>query len=414
VVTVQGFEAAEHEVTGAALLGFAVGWAVLAWSSSRWTDQPQRWALAGAAWTGLVGLALVVFSPSVDTMGTLGWIWPPALLVLVVWMALQARRRLRSRVRFWLVYPTLAVMALVAIAGAVGTVLESMAPGGQAAAGQMVDVGGHRLYLHCTGSGSPTVLLSNGLGEHTASWAWISPSVARDTRICAYDRAGQGRSEAAAEPQDGEQVAADLHTMLDRAHITGPYVLAGHSIGGVYNLIFAARYPTQVAGVVLLDSATPHQFTALPNYSSFYSTWSRVSPLLPSLARMGLGRVAFGTNFGGLPSAARDEERAIAATARELTSQRLEFGQLPTTYKQAQGAALNGKPLVVITAGQGQAPGWSAAQDALAGLSTNALHRTVTQATHATLLEDQDLSSQSSRAILQAVQAARSDTPLTP
>ena len=130
---------------------------------------------------------------------------------------------------------------------------------------------------------------------------------------------------------------------------------------------------------------------------------------------MGLGRVASGTSFGGLPSAARDEERAIASTARELTSQRLEFGQLPTSYKQAQAvAALNGKPLVVLTAGQGQAPGWSAAQDALAGLSTNAVHRTVTQATHATLLEDEDLSSQSSRAILQAVQAARSDTPLTP
>jgi pimeloyl-ACP methyl ester carboxylesterase len=293
----------------------------------------------------------------------------------------------------------------------VETVLESTTTSAPATARQMVDVGGHRLYLQCTGTGSPTVLLSNGLGEHTTSWAWIAPSVARDTQVCSYDRAGQGRSEAPAQPQDGQQVAADLHTLLDRAQISGPFVLVGHSVGGVYDITFAARYPTQVAGMVLLDSASPHQFTALPNYSSFYSTWGRISPLLPSLARIGLARLALGTGFGGLPPAARDQERAIASTARDLNSQRLEFGQLPTAYKQAQvGAVLGGKPLIVVTAGQGQDPGWFAAQDALARLSTNTAHRTVADATHTALLQDQDLSRQSTRAILDVIQAARSGT----
>ena len=87
--------------------------------------------------------------------------------------------------------------------------------------------------------------------------AWIAPAVARDTRVCVYDRAGRGWSDAADGPQDAVQTATDLHTLLDRAHIPGPYVLAGHSFGGLYVLTFAATYPDQVAGLVLLDSTAP-------------------------------------------------------------------------------------------------------------------------------------------------------------
>jgi pimeloyl-ACP methyl ester carboxylesterase len=86
---------------------------------------------------------------------------------------------------------------------------------------------------------------------------WISPAVARDSKVCVYDRAGRGWSEAADGPQDGVQTAGDLPTLLDRAHAPGPYVLAGHSFGGLYILTFAANYPDQVAGMVLLDSTAP-------------------------------------------------------------------------------------------------------------------------------------------------------------
>jgi pimeloyl-ACP methyl ester carboxylesterase len=87
--------------------------------------------------------------------------------------------------------------------------------------------------------------------------ACIAPAVALDSRVCVYDRAGRGWSDAAAGPQDATQTAADLHTLLDRAHIPGPYVLAGHSFGGLHILAFAANYPDQVAGMVLLDSTAP-------------------------------------------------------------------------------------------------------------------------------------------------------------
>src|SRR2546421_7193927 len=124
----------------------------------------------------------------------------------------------------------------------------------------------------------------------------MAPAVGRTTRVCVSARAGQGRSADAA-AQDGVQLATDLHALLDRAGEKGPYVLAGHSVGGIYNLTFAARYPDQVAGMVLVESASPQQFTALPDYAGFYSLWGRVAPLLPSLARTGLARVTFGTGF---------------------------------------------------------------------------------------------------------------------
>jgi pimeloyl-ACP methyl ester carboxylesterase len=105
--------------------------------------------------------------------------------------------------------------------------------------------------VNCTGSGGPTVVLEPGLGEVSPAMGWIAPVVARDTRVCVYDRAGRGWSDTADGPQDAVQTTTDLHTLLDHAHIPGPYVLAGHSFGGPYILTFAATYPDQVAGMVL-------------------------------------------------------------------------------------------------------------------------------------------------------------------
>jgi pimeloyl-ACP methyl ester carboxylesterase len=107
--------------------------------------------------------------------------------------------------------------------------------------GQLIDVGGHRLHLYCTGSGSPTVILEPGLDGVSSDFAWTTPAVARDSRVCVYDRAGRGWSDATGRsPQDAAQIAADLQMLLDHAHIPGPYVLAGHSFGGLYLQTFAA------------------------------------------------------------------------------------------------------------------------------------------------------------------------------
>jgi pimeloyl-ACP methyl ester carboxylesterase len=405
--------ATEPVVLGATMLAFAFGWGMLAVVSARRTSQPQRWARVPAAAMAIVGTGLLVAQPDDQVMSTLGWIWPPAVLALAIWMMRSVRRALHSRTRNWLVQPVCAVLAIAAVGGGVETVFESMDHSLQAPAGQTYQVNGHKMFLHCTGTGSPTVLLSSGFGERSPSWSWIVNSVASTTRVCVYDRAGEGWSESVGHPQDGIELATDLHATLAAAGVNGPYVLAGHSVGGTYNMIFAARYPAEVAGMVLLDSATPEQFTALPNYPAFYSAYRRVSGVLPTLARLGIGRIVAATQFSGLPAQARQQEQAFAATARDFRGMNDEWSQLPTAFTQAKALTTFGaKPLIVLTASKDQEAGWSDAQDKLALLSTNSVHRTIDGATHAELLVDQRFAQQSSTAIVQVVAAARTHAAL--
>ncbi len=128
--------------------------------------------------------------------------------------------------------------------------------------GQMVDVGDHRLHLYCTGAPdpgvetSPTVILDAGLGGYSHDWLRVQPQVAQFARVCAYDRAGYAWSDPGPPPRDSRQVVADLHALLTNANVPPPYVLVGHSFGGLNARFYAKQYPDQVAGVVLVD-ATP-------------------------------------------------------------------------------------------------------------------------------------------------------------
>ncbi len=129
--------------------------------------------------------------------------------------------------------------------------------------GQMVDVGGYRLHINCVGTGSPTVVIESGLGDWSASWSAVQSQAARTTRVCTYDRAGMGFSEPGPLPRTAARFAEELHTLLQRADIPGPYILAGHSAGGYTVRLFAAAYPAEVAGVVLIDSTTPARMRRL-------------------------------------------------------------------------------------------------------------------------------------------------------
>ena len=404
--------ATEHVITGSALLAFATGWTMLAVLSTRMSSQPQRWAFVPAGAMGLVGTALLLFAPGDDALRVLGWIWPVPLLALAVWIAVASRRHLQSRTRAWLLYPVVAFLALSAVGGGYETVQLGLDRSAYAMPGQSYDVGGHRLHLNCTGTGSPTVVLLNGLGETSPEWAWITTAVTADTRVCAYDRAGQGWSDDAAGPQDGAAIAADLHTLLERAKEPGPYVLVGHSSGGPYAMTYAARYPDQVAGLVLLDATSPEAFTVLPDFPSTYSVMRRLLGVAPSLARLGLGQVVNATDGASLPAPAGDEAHAFATSPRNRRSQRDEHSQLPAALTQAKALTdFGGKPLAVVTAGEGQQAGWSAAQDRMAALSTNSVHR-VAPATHMSLLSDKSDSTYSVRAIADVVRSVRTRSPL--
>jgi pimeloyl-ACP methyl ester carboxylesterase len=388
----------ENDVTGAVLCGFALGWAMLAVLSVRFTDQPQRWAAAPALILGLGGLLLVTVGSAVREV--LDWVWPPALLALAIWMVIHARRQLRSRSRRLLLYPVIAALALASAGGGYATLGAAADAKAYPMPGQLIDVGGHRLHLNCTGSGSPTVVLEPGAGGVSSDLWRITPAVARETRVCVYDRAGRGWSEPADTPQGAAKIAIDLHTLLQRGNVPGPHVLAGHSFGGLYVLTSAARYPEDVAGIVLVDSTAPASAAspgATPSGDGgSYDLTGRVSAMVSTSARLGLGRLV------GVP------------TASHLRSTIDEYIHAGASSQQA--AALRDfadKPLVVLTAGSGSADSWLAAQDAMATLSTNSAHRVVDGATHASLIADEEDAATTTRAILDVVSSVRNATPLT-
>ena len=403
--------AEERAVTGAILCGFALGWAMLAVFSVRFTDQPQRWAAAPALLMGVGGLLLVGFGSPVHQV--LNWVWPPAMLALAVWMIVRVHRRLHSRGGRWLLYPVIAMLALASIGGGYETLGEAADARAYPMPGQLIDVGGHSLHLRCTGSGTPTVVLEPGAGGMSSILGWVAPAVARDTRVCVYDRAGRGWSEPADTAQDGAQIATDLHTLLQLGHVPGPYVLAGHSFGGLYVLRFAARYPDEVAGMVLVDSTAPASAakpgTPSPGHGGSDDVMSRVSALVSTSARLGLGRLYAQSDFGSLPPRSRDEVRASVATASTLRSTIDEYVQATASTEQA--AALGDfadKPLIVLTAGSGHDAAWSAAQNRMARLSTNSVHRIIDGAAHEDLIADEEDAAATTQAILDVVSSVRS------
>jgi pimeloyl-ACP methyl ester carboxylesterase len=398
----------EPQIIGSALLGLGIGFALLAFASTRRTNQPQQWAVAPGAATALVGVSLLTLAPGERFLDLASWVWPVLVAMLVVWSFRGARRSLANWSRRALLYPALVVLSLLALGGAAGTLMAATSSNPTPASGRTYLANGHRLYLNCVGSGSPTVVLFSGLGEWTPNWAWVQANVAATTRVCAFDRAGEGWSGGNAVRQNGHQLAADLHALLRVAHVPGPYVLAGHSVGGTYALTYAAQYPRQVAGVALIDSATPYQFD-LPGYPSFYSMWKRASALLPSAARTAMGRIALRSGFGLLPPRARDAARAFNSSPHQLTASRIEFLQLPTVFNEAKAVrSLHGTPLAVLTATVGEMRGWAAAQDKLAQLSTNSTHHTVAGASHEALLEDKNFARATARAITEVVSRAQS------
>ncbi len=375
----------EATITGAILIGFAIGWALLAHLSMRTGDGAHRWAAVPATALGLSGAALIILTPNSQTLDTLGWIWPPLLLALVLWMTAQARREPPTRRRSWLLYPVFAVMALAAIGGSYETLQASSDSGAAPVAGdRLVDVGGHRLNIRCTGSGTPTVVLEPGLGEPASAIAnWIAPEVARTTRVCVYDRAGHGRSDIAPDAD----AARDLHVLLERAHVPGPYVLAGHSLGGMFVLSYAHRYPSQVGGVVLLDSMHPRQTHTAADMAP-------VLDLVPTVARTGLARLLVDPKEGEPAAQARQFVRDVEQMPAQLD-------------RAAQLKTLGSRPLGVVTAATGTEPGWTQHQNGLAALSTHTFHRTIAGSTHQSLIDDPKHAAASSRAIHDVVLAVR-------
>jgi pimeloyl-ACP methyl ester carboxylesterase len=134
--------------------------------------------------------------------------------------------------------------------------------------GKLIDVGGWRLHLNCTGearASQPTVILEAGVGDFSVEWSLVQPGVAKFARVCSYDRAGDGWSELGPHPRTLRQIVYELHTLLDKGGVKAPIVLVGHSYGGWLVRLYAATYPADVAGMVLVEAGADNPWRILPD-----------------------------------------------------------------------------------------------------------------------------------------------------
>ncbi|HZW28003.1 MAG TPA: alpha/beta hydrolase [Trueperaceae bacterium] len=249
------------------------------------------------------------------------------------------------------------------------------------APGQLVDVGGRNLHVYCVGDGSPTVVLEAGLGDGSINFRALQTRIAAFTRVCAYDRAGYGWSDEAEDARDLEAIVADLHALLEGAGEEGPYVLAGHSLGGLIALGYAKARPGDVVGVVLIDSSHPHQMDRLAAVPELVTA--------QELEIEGLAAAIDMAESGGLPPdavrpnappvlapALQDEWARLFVQPKQLRAAVAEFRALDATLAQAAAALdLGDLPVTVVSRGvgvEGQLP--AEALEAL-GLTPDVLRR---------------------------------------
>jgi pimeloyl-ACP methyl ester carboxylesterase len=247
----------------------------------------------------------------------------------------------------------------------------------------------------------------------SAQWVWVQQEVSGTTRVCAYDRAGMGWSERGSEPRDAKQISSELHTLLESAAIEqGPYVLVGHSFGGLYMQTYAARYPDEVAGVSLVESSQPDQFSHRPEARDSYEPQKfAVSSLL---ARLGVFRLLYKLIPAPpeLPQHQRAQIDALSPSTRQVSTTALELRATPQTTTQTRSLRnLGDKPLAVVSAGT-QETGWLELQDDLATLSTNSMHRVVEGATHTSVVDERSDAQATSAAIVEVVTAVRNGRPV--
>jgi len=264
---------------------------------------------------------------------------------------------------------------------------------------------GRRMNLYCEGRGAPVVVLDSGLGDGAWSWASVQDQMSAKTRVCAYDRAGYGRSSPGPAPRDSKAIVADMAAMLKAAREPGPYVLVAHSLGSFDARLFAFTHLREVAGMVLVDpsadwqmkrmAAAAPKMEALTNAAYAGLKPCAETPRPPERAKpCTLGRPAPSAEAQAYLTAARgpgyyqamlDEVSVFAQTdSEELEAARQGLGPTP----------LGEKPLVILTAGSLASPGltpeeaagahriWVTMHDEMAGLSTRGVNRVVDGSAH--------------------------------
>ena len=250
--------------------------------------------------------------------------------------------------------------------------------------GLLVDVGGYRLHIECTGEGAPPVVICPALGATTEAWREVQRTVAAETSVCVYDRAGLGYSDSPRKHRTAVRMAAELHTLLHAADIAPPYILAGHSMGGLIARVFIALYPAEVAGLALVDSSHPEMKKRTAKTDSWqYPGGALFSAVLDRTRPLGARRIAHDLGI-------RKEDRVPWSSNR--CADQAEFLAISAICEETAEVAgnLGDLPLAVVTSAKDDPndepgsrheqarsrfyPDWVVLQNELAALSTNSTH----------------------------------------
>jgi pimeloyl-ACP methyl ester carboxylesterase len=225
--------------------------------------------------------------------------------------------------------------------------------------GQLVDIGGYRLHFQSSGSGFPVVVLESGLGGGGMDWSLIQPEVAKFTRVISYDRAGLWWSDGSPEDPTSRNIAGELHALLEKAEIPGPYVLVDASFGGYNVRLFAHEYPAKVAGLVLVDPVIDVlQNDQIPeSIKQANKNLYRVVKLGYFLAPFGIGRLVMPGLLGDLPAEIKDLWMAQSLRTSTFQSTCAEYRNFNTSTSQVKGCTLPPDiPLAVLSASRSPNP----------------------------------------------------------
>ena len=256
----------------------------------------------------------------------------------------------------WLLGTVIALATVGAVYQIVGMVLDRQQ---YPPPGQMVDIGGQRLHLYCLGTGNPTVILEAAAPGWSLYWSTVQPQLARTTRVCAYDRAGLGWSDRGPLPRTGQRMAKELHRLLERAGIAGPYVLVGHSLGGLVARLYQHDYPQEVVGMVLVDAGHELEMRQA-EFRSFANAGKSMLPVFRAMTMLGITRLI--ASYDQLPPILTLQEEKVPAEIRPmLRTVWLRTGYVSTLADESDGlietleqvrhsGRLGDLPLVIITA----------------------------------------------------------------
>jgi pimeloyl-ACP methyl ester carboxylesterase len=254
------------------------------------------------------------------------------------------------------------------------------------APGKLVDIGGFKLHINCKGEGEPTVVFDSGMADDSLAWYKVQPQVAKFTRACSYDRAGLGWSEPSPNPRTSATIVKELHTLLRISNIPPPYILVGHSFGGMNVRLYAHSYPGEVAGLILVDSSSPDQFRLLPqSIQAYNASFLRRQGYFQATMLVGWPRISGWCD--NWPADVRIQRRTTECRRQPWITHIAEYEGFDKSSREvAKASTLGSLPLIVLshdTSSAGPvATAWMTMQKNLANLSTRGVLEVVSGGTH--------------------------------